>query len=172
MKNVLEDALPIVLVKAEKQKRKKNKTDFRDAISLGHQHRHGMLTGSYLPERGIVELRDLTRRRKKVLGTMTSEKNRIQKILETANVKIGNVVSNVFGISGQDMLSALLSKQPASAEQLAEMTRGRLRVKMGALALALEDHCMNDHQRVDFGRWTSLLQGFCDRGNLQTLLRP
>jgi hypothetical protein len=55
----------------------------------------------YLPERGIVELRDLTRRRKKMRGNLASEKNRIQKTLEVANVKIGNVMSDVFGISGR-----------------------------------------------------------------------
>jgi hypothetical protein len=66
------------------------------------------LTGSYVPERGVVELRDLTRRRKKLLGHITTEKNRIQKVLETANVKIGNVISDVFGVSGQKMLRALI----------------------------------------------------------------
>ena len=52
--------------------KKGEKTDFRDAIQLAHLHRHGMLTGSYLPERGIVETRDLTRRRKKLLGNLAS----------------------------------------------------------------------------------------------------
>jgi len=61
-----------------------------------------------LPERGIVELRDLTRRRKKLLGNLGAEKNRIQKILEMANVKIGNVVSDVFGVSGQEIVGACL----------------------------------------------------------------
>src|SRR6266542_3722913 len=108
IKNILENSLEVVLVCSKKHHPKKGeKTDFRDAIQLAHLHRHGMLTGSYLPERGIVELRDLTRRRKKLLGNLASEKNRIQKTLEVANVKIGNVVSDVFGISGQEMLEAL-----------------------------------------------------------------
>ena len=63
VKNVLEQSMEIVLVCARKHRPQKgDKTDFRDAIDLGQHHRHGLLTGSYLPERGIVELRDLTRR--------------------------------------------------------------------------------------------------------------
>ncbi len=80
IKNVLEGALEIVLLCPRRHHPQKgDKTDFRDAIGLAHYHRHGLLTGSYLPERRIVELRDLTRRRKKLLGDVRSEKNRIQK---------------------------------------------------------------------------------------------
>src|SRR2546429_8087364 len=112
VKSVLEPDLHILLVCAKKHHPKKgDKTDFREAIHLAHQHRHGMLTGSYLPERGVVELRDLTRRRKKLQGNLASEKNRIQKTLEVANVKIGNVISDVFGVSGQEVLAALMSGQ-------------------------------------------------------------
>jgi transposase len=112
VKNILEGALELVRVCARKHHpRKGDKTDFRDAIGLVHYHRHGLLTGSFLPERTVVELRDMTRRRKKVLGDLRSEKNRIQKVLETANVKMGSVLSDVFGVSGQEILKALLSRQ-------------------------------------------------------------
>jgi len=125
VKNVLEGHMEITLVSARThQPRKGDKTDLRDAAHLAHLHRHGLLQGSYLPERGIVELRDLTRRRKKLLGNLGAEKNRIQKILEMANVKIGNVVSDVFGVSGQEIVGALLQGKPVS---LTEMARGRLR---------------------------------------------
>lgn len=146
VKNVLEGAVKIVLTRPEKQK-KGDKTDFRDAINLGHRHRHGLVTGSYLPAREIVELRDLTRRRKKLLKHLSSEKNRIQKVLETGNVKIGNVVSDVFGISGQQMVKMLLTGQPVSAEQLAGMAHNRLRNKIPQLTEALRDHYLNDHHR-------------------------
>jgi hypothetical protein len=113
VKNILEQDLAITLVCARKHRPKKgDKTDFRDAMELAIHHRHGLLSGSYLPERGVVELRDLTRRRKKLLGHIRSEKNRIQKVLETANVKMGNVVSDVFGVSGQQILQALLDNVP------------------------------------------------------------
>jgi transposase len=148
IKNVLEDAVEIVLVCSKKHHpRKGDKTDFRDAIALVHYHRHGLLTGSYLPERGVVELRDLTRRRKKLLGNLRSEKNRIQKVLETANVKIGNIISDMFGVSGQEMLSALLSGKPLQAEEVADLARRRLRLRIPELKEALEQHQLNDHHR-------------------------
>jgi transposase len=78
-----------LLVCAKKHKPQRGeKTDFREARNLAHFHRHGLLKG-YLPHRSVVELRDLTRRRKKLLSHLVAEKNRIQKILGLANVKIG-----------------------------------------------------------------------------------
>src|ERR1039458_2671911 len=148
VKNILEEECKITLVCARKHQPKKgDKTDFRDAINLAIHHRHGLLTGSYLPERGIVELRDLTRRRKKLIGNLQSEKNQIQKVLETANVKLGNVVSDVFGVSGQEILQALLEQKPATAEELAGLAKRRLRTKIPQLTEALESHQMNGHHR-------------------------
>src|SRR5215207_3368202 len=92
VKNVLEGSVRIVLVCAKKHKPERGeKTDFRDAKNLAHLQRHGLLTGSFLPPRDVVELRDLTRRRKKLVSNLSAEKNRIQKVLEVANVKIGNI---------------------------------------------------------------------------------
>jgi transposase len=148
VKNILEDSVRITLVCARKHKPERGeKTDFRDAKNLAHLHRHGLLKGSFLPDRNIVELRDLTRRRKKLLGNLRAEKNRIQKVLEVANVKVGNIVSDVFGVSGQAMVSALLSGRELKAEQLAELAKRRLRQKIPELTEALERHQMNDHHR-------------------------
>ena len=148
VKNVLETDLKTLLVCSKKHHPKKgDKTDFRDAINLAHQHRHGMLTGSYLPERGVVELRDLTRRRKKLQGNLASEKNRIQKTLEVANVKIGNVISDVFGVSGQEVLDALMSGQDLEPAEIAELAKNRLRTKIPQLTETLKGHQMNDHHR-------------------------
>ena len=148
IKNELEEDLRITLVCPRKHQPKKgDKTDFRDAIDLAVHHRHGLLTGSFLPERRIVELRDLTRRRKKLLGNMSSEKNRIQKVLDTAGVKMGNVVSDVFGVSGQEILRSLLDNSGLSAEDMADMARNRLRNRIPQLTEALRDHQMNDHHR-------------------------
>ena len=148
IKNILEKSLQVMLVCSKKHHPKKGeKTDFRDAIQLAHLHRHGMLTGSYLPERGVVELRDLTRRRKKLLGNLSSEKNRIQKVLEVANVKIGNIISDVFGLSGQEMLEALLSGREIAVEEIAEMAKQRLRTKIPQLTETLKGHQMNEHHR-------------------------
>jgi transposase len=148
VKNVLETSFQIVLVCAKKHKPERgDKTDFRDAENLAHLHRHGLLKGSFLPDRRIVELRDLTRRRKKLLGNLAAEKNRIQKVLEVANVKIGNIVSDVFGVSGQAMVEALLSGGEIPAEQIAELSKRRLRQRIPELTEALQEHHMNEHHR-------------------------
>jgi transposase len=153
VKNELEDDLRITLVCPRKHHPKKGeKTDFRDAVDLAVHHRHGLLTGSFLPERGIVELRDLTRRRKKLLGNLGSEKNRIQKVLDTAGVKMGNVVSDVFGVSGQQILRSLLDNEALSAEQMADPAKKRLRNRIPELTEALRDHRMNDHHRWLIGQ--------------------
>jgi transposase len=110
VKTILETSLQIVLVCPKKHRPPRGeKTDFRDAKNLAHLHRHGLLKGSFLPPRRVIEWRDLTRRRKKLLAHLAAEKNRIQKVLEGANVKIGNIVSDVFGVSGQAMISALVA---------------------------------------------------------------
>lgn len=146
VKNILEATVRIVLVCPKKHKPEPgDKTDFRDAMNLAHLHRHGLLQGSFLPRREVVELRDLTRRRKKLLSALAAEKNRIQKVLETANVKIGSVASDVFGVSGQAMISVLLSEKEVTAEQIAQLSKRRLRHRIGDLTEALERHHMNDH---------------------------
>src|SRR5580692_6617758 len=74
---------------------------------------------------------------KNILGHLAEEKNRIQKILETANVKIGNIVSDVFGVSGQAMVSVLLRDEELTAEQIADLSKRRLRQRIPELTEAL-----------------------------------
>lgn len=102
---------------------------------------------SFIPPRDIRELRDLTRRRRTLMQQGASERNRVQKILEDANVKIGNVLSDVFGMSGQAMLEALLDND-MTAEQMADLAQGRLRPKIPQISEALEGHSMRDHHRL------------------------
>jgi transposase len=148
VQNILEGRFPIVLVCAKKQKPARGeKTDFRDAKNLAHLHRHGRLKASFLPPRPIVEWRDLTRRRKKLLAHLSAEKSRLQKVLEGANVKIGNMLSDVFGISGPAMVRALVAGIEMSAEQIASLSKYRLRQKIPPLTEALQEHHLNDHHR-------------------------
>ena len=148
VKNVLEADLRIVLVCAKQHKPPRgDKTDFRDAKNLAHLHRHGLLKGSFLPQGAVVELRDLTRRRKKLLANLSAEKNRIQKALEVANVKIGSIICDVFGVSGQAMVSVLLTGKEISAEEIAGLSKRRLRQRIPELSEALQGHQMNDHHR-------------------------
>jgi transposase len=148
VKNILEVSMEVVLVCAKKHKPERgNKTDFRDAIHLAHLHRHGLLQGSFLPSKSVVELRDLTRRRKKLLSNYAAEKNRIQKVLEVTNVKIGSIVSDMFGVSGQAMINVLIGGEEVTVEQIAELSKRKLRKRIPELTEALQGHQMSDHYR-------------------------
>jgi transposase len=150
--NVLEDdpeyALQIVLANPQQVKAVTgHKTDPHDARWLAHLLRHGMIRPSFIPPRPLRELREFTRRRKQMIGIAADERNRVQKILEDANVKIGDVLSDVFGLSGQLMLEALVAGQ-ASALDIAQLARGNARKKITALQAALEGHQMRGSHRT------------------------
>src|ERR1700674_3283354 len=107
--NLLEAHVRVILANAaDVQNRRGHKTDPNDSRWLAHLLRHGMIRPSFIPERAIRELRDLTRRRRQLVGERARERNRIQKILEDANVKLGDVLSDVLGLSGRLMIDALL----------------------------------------------------------------
>jgi transposase len=145
--NIVEEAVTVYLANPHQVKpRKGHKTDNKDGHWLAHLLRHAMIQPSFIPPRGIRELRDLTRRRKKLIGAGTSEKNRIQKVLEDANVKLGKVLSDLFGVSGQLMLDALLDGK-AGPREIAQMAKRRARKKIPELVAALEQHRMSDHHR-------------------------
>jgi transposase len=112
------------------------KTDVKDSEWLADLLRHGLLTASFIPPAPIRELRDLTRYRKTLIGERAQEANRLQKVLETANIKLAMVATNVLGVSGRQMLAALLGGEQ-DADALAELARGRLREKLPLLRRAL-----------------------------------
>jgi transposase len=146
--NVLEEAgVQTTLANPQQVKNLRgHKTDMKDCQWLAHLLRHGMIRPSYIPPRPIRELRDLTRRRKQLVRNGAMERNRVQKLLEEANVKLGNVLSDVFGASGQEMLFALVQGE-ASAEQIAQLAKQRARKKIPQIQAALEGHRMNQTQR-------------------------
>jgi transposase len=145
--NVLEESVTVYLANPQEVKnRKGHKTDDKDGWWLAHLLRHAMIHASFVPPRPIRELRDLTRRRARLNGAGTSEKNRVQKVLEDANVKLGNVLSDVFGASGQLMLDALLEGK-AKPEEMAQFAKGRAKKKIPAIIEALEGHQMSEHHR-------------------------
>ncbi|HLJ17600.1 MAG TPA: IS110 family transposase [Bryobacteraceae bacterium] len=155
--NVLEDdpqySLTVLLANPQQVKAVTgHKTDPHDARWLAHLLRHGMIRPSFIPPRALRDLRDFTRRRKQMIGAAAEERNRVQKILEDANVKIGDVLSDVFGLSGQLMLEALVNgltdnAQP-SAWDIAQLARGHARKKLDALTAALEGHQMRTSHRT------------------------
>lgn len=145
--NVLEDTVQVYLANPQEVKnRRGHKTDNQDGWWLAHLLRHAMIHPSFIPPRPIRELRDLTRRRKRMVGASTAERNRIQKTLEDANVKLGNVLSDVFGVSGQKMLDALLEGK-ATADEIAQLAKGKAKTKTTEIWATLDGHQMGEHHR-------------------------
>jgi transposase len=106
--------------------------------------RNGLVKGSFIPPKDIRELRDLTRYRKKLVQTVSAEKNRVQKVLEDANIKLSSVVSNTFGISATNILDALLEGK-LSVEEMVDLARGRLKQKKDELREALVGRITEHH---------------------------
>jgi transposase len=145
--NILEERMTVVLANPAHIKNiPGRKTDVKDCQWLAHLLRHGLVRNSFIPPRPIRELRDLTRRRRQLLTAGTSERNRVQKVLEDANIKLASVLSDLFGVSGQEMLEALLSGNP-DPEQIASFARCRLKQRIPAIKAAVEQHQLRDHHR-------------------------
>lgn len=121
------------------------KTDVQDCQWVGQLLQHGLLQGSFIPAEPIRELRDLTRQRKQLVRQRASCVQRIQKVLEDANIKISSVASDVVGKSGWDMLKRIVAGE-SDAEKMADLARGRLKSKREDLVLALEGR-VTDHHR-------------------------
>jgi transposase len=106
-----------------------------------------MIRPSFIPPRALRELRDLTRRRKKMIQQAASEKNRVEKVLEDANVKLSSVLSDIFGVSGQLMLESLLNGS-ADPEQIAQFAQRKAKKKIPEIIASLQGHQMSDHHRL------------------------
>jgi transposase len=120
------------------------KTDQIDSEWIADLLQHGLLRGSFVPPPEIRQLRDLTRPRARMRRDLATLANRIQKVLEDANIKLGSVASDVLGVSGRQMLKALISGQQ-NPKQLADLARGKLRDKIESLELALDGDFTNYH---------------------------
>lgn len=145
--NVLESEVKVVLANPQEVKnRKGHKTDAQDSWWLAHLLRHGMIRPSFIPEKATRDLRELTRRRKKLVEQAASERSRVQKQLEYGNVKLGNELSDVFGLSGQLMLKALVDEK-RTAEEIAELAQGSLKKKKKEIAEAVRGQRLSETQK-------------------------
>jgi transposase len=146
--NVLDGRFTVLLVNPRHLKHVPGrKTDTSDAQWIAQLLQCGLLRGSFVPPRPVRQLRDLTRHRAQLTGEHTRVANRVHKLLEDANVKLGAVASDVLGKSGRAMLRAMLDGEQ-DAEKLAELALGRLRAKIPQLQLALEGNCTEHHRFV------------------------
>lgn len=143
--NVLEGVCEMLLVNAQHIKAVPGrKTDVRDCEWIAELLEHGLLKPSFIPPEPIRDLRDLTRYRKTLVRERASEVNRIQKLLESANIKLASVATDVVGASGRAMLKALISGQH-DPKHLAELAKGTLRAKRGDLVEALTGRFRDHH---------------------------
>ena len=136
--NILEGAMDVILTNARDAKGyKARKTDVIDAEWLADLLRHGLLKPSFIPPLPIREVRDLTRYRESLVRERTTLANRIQKLIESANIKLGQVASDALGASGKRMLRAVAAGQ-TDAEQMSHLAQGVLKRKQPQLQQALE----------------------------------
>ena len=130
---MLEEDHTIILVNPQHMKAVPGrKTDVRDSEWIADLLRHGLLTASLIPPQPIRALRELTRYRKTLVQERSQEINRLQKLLESANIKLAAVATDVLGVSGREMLEALIAGEQDAAA-LAKLARGRLRAKVPEL---------------------------------------
>ena len=146
--NILEEAggFALLLVNAQHIKAVPGrKTDVQDAQWLAELLRHGLVRGSFVPDRAQRELRELTRYRTALIEERTAHVNRLQKTLESANIKLAAVASDVTGVSARAILARLVAGQDDPAA-LADLAVGRLRDKLPALERALAGR-FGEHHR-------------------------
>ena len=146
--NILESQFSVILVNAQHMKAVPgHKTDVKDSEWIAELLRHGLLRASFIPPKAIRDLRDLVRYRKSLVQERNREINRLQKVLETANIKLSSVASDVMGKSGQAMLAALVAGI-SDPESLASLAKGRLRRKLPQLCEALEGQVDATHRTL------------------------
>ena len=155
--NILESDFEVILVNARHVKNVPGqKTDKKDSKWLTKLLLSGLLKGSFIPPKPTRELRDLTRYRRKVVGTIASEKNRLQKILEDANVKLSCVLSNMSGSVATKIINAMLDGEE-DIRELVKFRHGRMKASEEELGLALQG-ALSEHHRFMLGMIKSSLR--------------
>jgi transposase len=144
--NILEGRVVVVVVNPDHLKRwRGRKTDVQDAEWLADLLRHDLVRGSFIPSAEQRAWRDLTRYRARLTDERTQEVNRVQKVLEDANIKLAQVASDIMGVSGRAILAQLLQGQ-TDPVQLAALAKGRLRDKQADLEQALRGQFKAHHR--------------------------
>lgn len=144
--NILEGAFEVWVINTQHLSRMPGrKTDVQDSEWLADLMRHGLLSQSFVPPIEIREMRELTRYRKTLTQDRSREINRLQKVLECANIKLAGVVADVVGASGKDMLRAMISGEEDAA-RLADLARRRLKGKREELIPALTGRVTAHHR--------------------------
>jgi transposase len=136
--NILEGYFDITLANAQRIKNVPGrKTDVSDSEWIARLLRYGLIEPSFVLPPVIRELRDLTRLRKKWVGYLTKEKNRIQKVLECSNIKLSSVISDVFGVSGRNLLACLIEQGYIEPDEIEKRVKGPVKRKVVAISESL-----------------------------------
>jgi transposase len=144
--NILEGDFDVILVNAKHIKYVPGrKTDVSDAQWIAELLQHGLLKASFIPEAPQRELRELVRYRTALIRERAREVNRVQKVLEDANIKLASVASDVMGVSGREMLAAVIAGND-DPEALAQLAKGRMRNKIAELERALTGRVKDNHR--------------------------
>lgn len=174
--NILESGCQLILVNARHIKQVPGrKTDKADCAWIASLLRHGLLQASFVPELEVRQLRDLCRMRTTLVRETVQVGNRLRKVLEDANIKLDSVASDALGVSGREMIRALMEgcEDPVA---LAELARGRLRAKLPELERAMEGHLTPHHRFLlrELMRQLAFLEQEVDRfeKEIQRQIRP
>ena len=144
--NILEKDFEIILVNARHIKNVPGrKTDKKDSKWIAKLLLSGLLRGSFIPPKHIRELRDLTRYKRKIIGQISSEKNRIQKILEDANIKLSCVVSDMSGATATKIIDAMIGGED-NIDELLKFRHGKMKATREELASSLKGYLTEHHK--------------------------
>lgn len=147
--NVLEGSFTLLLANARTIKNVPGrKTDIKDAEWIAKLLRNGLIESSFVPPEPIRDLRDMTRYRKKLIADITAEKNRIHKFLQDANIKLTTYMSDIFGVSGRNLLQAIINGEKIEVEDLKKLVKGKLCNKIPELQDALNGRLRQHHREM------------------------
>ena len=147
--NVLEESFQVVLVNARDIKNVPGrKTDIGDSKWLAGLLRHGLLKSSFIPPIAVRQWRDLTRLRKKYVQTVGDYRKRTHKLFESANIKIDSVVSDLFGVTGRNLMQLLIKGEPLQLSDIESCVRGKLRGKETELFRSIQGFFTEHHRSI------------------------
>jgi transposase len=147
--NVLEEAVQVVLVNARDIKNVPGrKTDIGDSKWLAGLLRHGLLKSSFIPPQMVRQWRDLTRLRKKYVQSVGDYRKRTHKLFESANIKIDSVVSDLFGVTGRNLMQLLVADRELTLSDIRTCVRGKLKGKEVELFRSIQGFFTNHHRFI------------------------
>jgi len=147
--NVLEDSVQVVLVNARDMHNVPGrKTDIGDSKWIAGLLRHGLLKSSFIPPQDVRQWRDLTRLRKKYVHTVGDYRKRTHKLFESANIKIDSVVSDLFGVTGRNLMQLLVADRKLTLSDIQTCVRGKLKGKEAELFRSIQGFFTDHHRFV------------------------